>query len=391
MCGKEGQYQALVLCPTRELAIQITAEINELAQFTPIRAVTVFGGQAIHAQAKKLQGASHIIVATPGRVMDMVERGHLHFNNVKHVVLDEVDRMLDIGFRDDIRRILEMCPRERQTVVVSATISEEIDRLARKHMRDPEKIITSAGSLTVSMVEQHYLSVDGWDKERLLVHLLTHEEPALTLVFCKLKRTVDKLARRLAHAKIDVHAMHGDMPQGKRNSVMQRLRGGDLSVLIASDLASRGIDVEGITHVINYDLPEDPEVYVHRIGRTARAGRKGVAWSLVTPTQGKLLSQIEDLINIMVPKMEYPDFVASSRPEGYRDPNERAEGGLRIAGPMGTPPPPAPEGPKASRAEASVNIALPDKATADASKFPGGVVPTQMPPKRMFGRMKGRK
>lgn len=387
MCNREGQYQGLVLCPTRELAIQITEEINELAQFTPIRAVTVFGGQAIQAQARKLQEASHIVVATPGRVMDMLERGHLTFDNVRFVVLDEVDRMLDIGFRDDIKKILDRTPAARQTIVVSATISEEIERLARKYMKDPEKIVTSAGSLTVSMVEQHYLTVDGWDKERLLVHLLTHEEPALTVVFCKLKRTVDKLAKRLSAAKIDAHAIHGDMPQGKRNRVMQQLRSGDLSVLIASDLASRGIDVDDISHVINYDLPEDPEVYVHRIGRTARAGRRGVAWTFVTPTQGKLLSQVEDLINTMVPKLEYPDFVPSPRPEGYRDPDSKPEGGLRLADAPSAPPPPA----KVSRIEASMRPDVPSKDAADPSKFPGGIVPSALPPKRMFGRLKGRK
>ena len=387
MCSKDAQFQAIVLCPTRELAIQITAEINELGKFTPIRAVTVFGGQAIQAQARKLQGASQIIVATPGRLMDLHERGMLHFNNVRFVVLDEVDRMLDIGFRDDIRKILDKTPDSRQTIVVSATISDEIERLARKYMKDPEKIVTAAGSLTVSLVQQHYLTVDPWDKERLLVHLLTHEEPALTVVFCKLKRTVDKLAKRLQAAKIDVHAIHGDMPQGKRNKVMEHLRSGKLSVLVASDLASRGIDVDDISHVINYDLPEDPEVYVHRIGRTARAGRKGVAWSFVTPGQGKLLSQVEDLINAVVPKLEYPDFTPSPRPEGYRDPDSRPEGGLRLASAPSGPAPTPPE--KVNRLAASVRVEVPPAAQADPSKFPGGIVPTSLPPKRMFGKLKG--
>ncbi|QOJ00172.1 MAG: DEAD/DEAH box helicase [Phycisphaeraceae bacterium] len=395
MCNKDAQYQALVLAPTRELAVQITEEINELAKFTPIRAVTVFGGQGIAAQARNLQSAAHIIVATPGRLMDMHERGHIHFTNVRFVVLDEVDRMLDIGFRDDIRKILDKCPPPvehpggpgRQTIMVSATISDEIERLARRYMRDPEKVVTAAGSLTVSMVEQRYLTVEGWDKERLLVHLLTHEEPALTVVFCRLKRTVDKLAKRLKDAGIDVRAIHGDMPQGKRNKVMEHLRGGQLSVLIASDLAARGIDVEGISHVINYDLPEDPEVYVHRIGRTARAGRKGIAWSLVTPSQGELLSAIEDLINKEIPKMEYPDFKPSPKPESYRDPDQRHAGGFVLA----SAPAGQPAAPKVNRVQASVNPEVPSKAAADPTKFPGGIVPTQLPPKRLMGRIKGGK
>ncbi len=398
MCNKDAQFQAIILAPTRELAVQITNEINELAQFTPIRAVTVFGGQAIQSQARNLEKNAHIIVATPGRLMDMVERGYIHFNNVRFVVLDEVDRMLDIGFRDDIRKILDKCPPPvevpggpgRLTVMVSATISPDIERLARKYMRDPEKVITAAGSLTVSMVEQHYLTVEGWDKERLLIHLLKHEAPALTIVFCRLKRTVDKLATRIKAAGIDVRAIHGDMPQGKRNKVMEHLRSGELTVLIASDLASRGIDVDDISHVINFDLPEDPEIYVHRIGRTARAGRRGVAWSFVTPQQGRLLTDIEHLINREIPSLEYKDFTTGQKPDGFRDPDAKDSGGLQIVGgPTFTPP--APLEAKQSRLEASMNPTMPATGGADASKFPGGQVPTQLPPNRMFGRIKGRK
>lgn len=383
-CDKDAQFQALVLAPTRELAIQITDEINDLGQFTPIRATTVYGGQAVRSQAEKLKSKSQIIVGTPGRVMDMVERGHLHFKNIKFAVLDEVDRMLDIGFREDIRRILDMCPPTgtRQTIMVSATISGEIEKLARRYMTDPEKIVNSAGSLTVSLVEQHHLTVAPWDKKRLLAHLLTHEEPALTLVFCRLKRTVDELAKYLNHKGIDTHAMHGDMSQGKRNSTMQKLRKGDLAVLICSDVASRGIDVDDVSHVINYDLPDDPDLYVHRIGRTARAGRKGVAWSLVTPMQGELLTQIEMLINAEIPKMDYPDFQASPKPEGYRD--HEAPPTLPGVDPN------APAAQKVNRIEQAVAPQLPK--AVDPTKFPGGIVPTMLPPKRMQGKIpSGRK
>jgi ATP-dependent RNA helicase DeaD len=398
MCNRDQQFQALVLAPTRELAIQITDEINELGKFTPIRAVTVYGGQAIQAQARNLERNSQIIVATPGRLMDLKQRGMIHFDNVRFVVLDEVDRMFDIGFRDDIRRILEMCPPpgnpgepgKRQTIVVSATINGEIEKLARRHMANPEKIVTAAGSLTVSLVEQHHLTVAPWDKKRLLVHLLTHEEPGLTVVFCRLKRTVDELAKILNHKGITAYAIHGDMSQGKRNSTMRRLKEGELSVLIASDLASRGIDADGVSHVINYDLPEDPDLYVHRIGRTARAGRRGVAWSLVTPEQGELLTEIELLINAEIPKLHYPDFEASPRPDGWRDAPKggRPEGGLKIAGIHDQPDAPPPP-PKMNRVEMAVKLALPpvDTSTVDQNKFPGGIVPTKLPPKRLFGRM----
>jgi ATP-dependent RNA helicase DeaD len=277
-----------------------------------------------------------------------------------------------------------MCPpsEKRQTVMVSATISGDIEKLARRYMRDAEKIITTAGSLTVSLVEQHHLSVQPWDKKRLLHHLLKHEDPELTIVFCRLKRTVDDLAKYLNAKGIEAHAMHGDMSQGKRNQAMQKLRGGHLSVLIASDLASRGIDVEGITHVINYDLPEDPDLYVHRIGRTARAGRGGVAWSLVTPAQGDLLTQIELLVNAEIPKLHYPGFESSARPEGFRERDSQGREVVQM---------PAAEGPKYNRIQAAMNPELPasEPGKVDASKFPGGVVPTKMPPKRLFGKIPG--
>lgn len=379
-------FQALILAPTRELAIQITSEIDDLGKHTPIRAVTLFGGQAVRTQAGKLANkGNHIVVGTPGRVMDMMERRLLHLSNIKVAVLDEVDRMLDIGFRDDIRRILEKIPHKHQTVFVSATISPEIEKLARKFMHEPEKVVVSSGSLTVSMVEQHYLAVQPWDKRRLLVHLLKHESPALTVVFCRLKRVVDELAALLVKHGIDANPIHGDMSQGQRNKVMKKLRDGDLAVLIASDLASRGLDVEDISHVINYDLPEDPEVYVHRIGRTARAGRHGVAWSLVTPDQGELLTDTEIYINKEIPKMDYNDFVPSERPPGWRDAGERRDQGLQLA----NAPAPGEEAPPAAapvnRIAAAVNPEIP--AAADPSKFPGGLVPTKLPPRRMFGRI----
>jgi len=373
--------QALILAPTRELAIQIHSEFVKLGKHMPVRAVPIYGGQPIRTQALKLEKGCEIIVGTPGRLMDMIERRLIDPKAVRFAVLDEVDRMLDIGFREDIRRILKMTSSDRQTVMVSATIRSDIEDLARRYMRDPEKLVTTAGALTVDLVAQHYLSVEPWDKRRLLHHLLTHEEPALTLIFCRLKKTVDDLAYHLNKHGIEAHAMHGDMSQSKRNSTMRQLRAGDLAVLIASDLASRGIDVEGITHVINYDLPEDPDLYVHRIGRTARAGRDGVAWAFVTPRQGKLLSQIEDLINAQIPKMDYPDFEASPRPEGFR---EEAMGGRPVYEVQNVG-----EKPRNRYAE----IERPDlpkaKETAvDMAKFPGGIVPTKMPPNRMRGKMK---
>lgn len=384
MCKPGQAFQALILGPTRELAVQIHNDLANFGRFTGLSAVTVYGGKPIRQQAARLARNPEIIVGTPGRVLDMIERGHLRLDNIRFAVLDEVDRMFDIGFRDDIRKILKMCPTDRQTMFVSATISKEIEDLARRHMRDPEKIVTSSGSLTVSLVDQHYLSVQPWDKKRLLAHLLTHEEPALTVVFCRLKRSCDELVTYLARKNIEAHAIHGDLPQSKRNAVMEQLKRGKLEVLIASDLASRGIDVEGVTHVINYDLPEDPDIYVHRIGRTARAGNRGVAWSLVTPEQGELLTQIEHLINTEIPKLDYPDFEPGPVPDGYRQQREqdaqlkqmRTQKFNRYATPA---PPPA------SQAQAAPNAADQQRL---AEKFPGGIVPTQLPAKRMFGKVR---
>ncbi len=396
MMQRNMEFQALILAPTRELAIQIAAELQELGKFTPIQVAPIYGGQSIASQASKLKRLPEIIVGTPGRVMDMVERGLIHFRNIRFAVLDEVDRMLDIGFREDIRHILGKTPKEKQTVFVSATLSSEIEKLARSFMRDPEKIVATTGSLTVSLVKQHHLPVNPWDKRRLLRHLLTHEEPALTVVFCRLKRTCDELAESLGRHGIEAYAIHGDLPQGRRNAVMEKLRTGKLSVLIASDLASRGIDVEGITHVINYDLPDDVELYVHRIGRTARAGRGGTAWSFVTPDQGYLLTQIELLINAEIPKLEYPDFTPGPLPEHIQ--RERADRERRMNTPnrlstsapvlpaKGASAAPAPSAPTATPASAPAAPAAPPP--LDPSKFPGGIVPTKLPEKRMMGRVR---
>ena len=382
MCKPGEPFQALILGPTRELAVQIHNDLANFGRYTGLSAVTVYGGKPIRQQAARLAKNPEIIVGTPGRVIDMVERGHLRLHNVKFAVLDEVDRMFDIGFRDDIRKILKMCPTDRQTMFVSATISKEIEELARKHMREPEKIVTSSGSLTVSLVQQHYLSVMPWDKKRLLAHLLTHEEPALTVVFCRLKRSCDDLVQYLARKNIEAHAIHGDLPQSKRNAVMAQLKSGKLEVLIASDLASRGIDVDGITHVINYDLPEDPDIYVHRIGRTARAGKQGVAWSLVTPDQGELLTQIEHLINTEIPKLDYPDFQPGPVPDGYRQQREQDEQLRQIRSQKfnryATPAPPP----------AATSASQPADQEKLAAKFPGGIIPTQLPTKRMHGKVR---
>ena len=374
---------SIILAPTRELAIQIKQDIEELAVHTGLKVCAIYGGQSINIQAEQLRNGPEIIVGTPGRVLDMIERRYLDLSEVEFAVLDEVDRMLDIGFREDIRKILGKCPKDRQTIFVSATFTDEIEKLARKFMQDPEKLEVSAGALTVDLVKQAYVTVEPWDKKRMLAHLLTHEEPALTIVFCRMKRTVDSVVRYLDRKGVSAHAIHGDLSQAKRNQVMTKFRSGDLAVLVASDLASRGIDVEGITHVVNYDLPDDPDLYVHRIGRTARAGNDGHAWSLVTPAQGSLLTEIEILVNSQIPARDYPEFEIRERPSDWKDEPTGGRPSYEVKG--------VPTKAKANRFEAAqvpVVEKISDKEMA--AKFPGGIVPTKLPSKMMGGKAKRR-
>ena len=371
------QFGALVLVPTRELAIQVCREVEELGGHTGIKAIPVYGGKPMRAQAQALESHPEIIVGTPGRVMDMHQRGLLPYNQFKVVILDEVDRMLDIGFREDIRKILGAMKQRPQTIFVSATISPEIEKLARSYMKSPEKIVTTEKSLTVSAVDQSWLTVEPWDKRKLLHHLLKHEEPALTIVFCRMKKTVDQVAEYLTKHGIDAHAMHGDMYQTKRDKVMDQLRGGSLGVLVASDLASRGLDVDDISHVINYDVPEDPEIYIHRCARTARAGRHGVAWTFIQPDPGELLSGIEMLANIEIPQKQYPDFTPGPIPvdvSSYREAEKRRR-----------------EESASAKSRMATAVAPTAAKAADPNAFPGGIVPSAMPMKRLGGVVRTRR
>ncbi len=340
--------QALVMTPTRELAVQVDAEINRIAKHTPIRCIAVYGGQKIQSDIRALNSKPEIVVGTPGRVIDLLDRRMLSLRDIRFMVLDEVDRMLDIGFRDDIRNILsrlkgmtnrqepeirrndmiaEGAPAEgddaggpkpekvvhHQTIFVSATFTEEIERLARRYMREPVEKLVAPGAddkPTVDNVEQGYYSVQPWDKYQLLRRVIEQEQPELAIVFCRTKHGAEKLAHSLKHDGIDCREIHGNLRQSKRDSVMKNFKNGKFDVLVATDLASRGIDVAGVSHIINYDLPEDPEVYVHRIGRTARMGAGGKAFSFVTNEQGDELTRIENMINMIIPHLKMEGFVA---------------------------------------------------------------------------------
>ena len=326
--------QAIVLVPTRELAVQVDAEFKRLGQFTPIRSVPVYGGQKIAAQMKFLKHHPEIIIGTPGRVIDLLDRRIIDFTNIRFAILDEVDRMLDIGFRDDIRNILSRIKgvssqqqsngdagaRGHQTIFVSATISPEIEKLSRQYMREPvEKLIAPGAddSPTVAEVAQFYLPVEPWDKYRLLRTLLEKENPDLAIVFCRTKRGAEKVAKRLHADGIECREIHGNLAQNKRDRVMKGFRNSKFDVLVATDLASRGIDVADISHIINYDVPDDPEAYVHRVGRTARMGASGRAFMFVSKDQGDELTKIESLINMVIPVGKIEGFEPSPTPADW--------------------------------------------------------------------------
>ena len=331
--------RCLVLAPTRELAAQVADEIARLARFTEHRLVVCYGGTRLDRQAQKLRQNPAIVVGTPGRVMDLMGRKLLRLNRLRFAVLDEVDRMLDIGFRDDIRRILGTVRSRHQTIFVSAVINDEINRLARQYMADPVEVFCAPDKLTVDEVEQFYLTAEPWDKNRLLVHLLRHEEPEHALVFTRTKRQATRVAQRLKKAGVDAREIHGDLFQHKRSRIMDSFRKGDLHVLVATDLASRGLDIDDISHVINYDIPEDPEVYVHRIGRTARMGQPGKAFTFVTREQGEELTRIEVLINCEVLHRKLAGFEPSAGPSAQAPreakapaPARRMQGRRRLPG-----------------------------------------------------------
>jgi ATP-dependent RNA helicase DeaD len=307
------RLQAICLAPTRELAVQVTAELQRLAAFTTLHIVAVYGGQKVATQAHQLGRKPHFVVGTPGRVMDFMSRRMLDISELRFAVLDEVDRMLDIGFREDIKRILGSIRTEHQTILVSATLDAEIRRLAKTYMRDAIDVNVSQDKLTVDEVDQSFISVDVHDKYRLLRWVIETENPPITIVFCNTKAAARKLAKKLHEAGIDAMEIHGDLIQRKRDRVMDRFRKHQIRVLVATDLAARGIDVSKISHIINYDIPQDPQIYVHRIGRTARMGERGAAITFVAREQGKELTAIEMHINREIPERQVQGFTPRVR------------------------------------------------------------------------------
>lgn len=304
---RNKKIQCLVLTPTRELAVQVAEDFDELAKHSHVRAVPIYGGQSINVQVDKLRRGVEAVVGTPGRLMDLMRRNELNFDGVRFLVLDEADRMLDMGFIDDIEWILQRVPKNRQTMLFSATLPETIRELAKRYMKNPELVMISTETLTVDNAEQSYMSVGRKNKLWALCRIIDTEKPQLMMVFCSTKRMVDQLAHKLRAYGYAADGLHGDMSQSSRDKVMGKFKDGKLRILIATDVAARGLDIEGVSHVVNYDIPENPEDYVHRIGRTARAGRTGKAITFVSKEEQYLVKAIERFGRTTVEEADVPE------------------------------------------------------------------------------------
>ena len=293
-----SSVQALVLVPTRELAVQVRNEFEKLAYYMDFKTAAIYGGHSIKKQIEELKRGVQVVVGTPGRVLDHIRRKTLDLRETWCVTLDEADRMLDIGFRPDIERILSSVSRkDRQTLLLSATVPPAIERLAKRYMTEPTVLDFSKDAVSGDSIEQFYFSVDKVKKFELLQRLIDRENPEQAIIFCRTKRGTDKLAKRLKESFPNVGCIHGDMNQSVRDRVMKKFREERLKILVATDVVGRGIDVTTISHIINFDTPEDCDDYVHRIGRTGRMGKEGVAYTFVSEDDGELLTRIEIRIN----------------------------------------------------------------------------------------------
>jgi len=298
--------QGVVLTPTRELAVQVAEELNRIGQYKGIRSLPIYGGQDMSRQIRALKNKPHIIVGTPGRIMDHMRRRTIRLNQVSMVVLDEADEMLNMGFKEDIETILKDIPEDRQTLLFSATMPAPIQVLARRFMKSPEVIRIETRQVTVPTLDQSYIEVEERQKFEVLCRLLDAQSPERTIIFGRTKRRVDELFEGLNKRGYSAEAIHGDMPQSRRDQVMRLFKEGAVEALVATDVAARGLDITGVTHIYNFDIPQDPEGYVHRVGRTGRAGKTGEAITLVTPREIRHLRVIENMTRGKIARKSVP-------------------------------------------------------------------------------------
>jgi ATP-dependent RNA helicase DeaD len=300
---RPGYPKALILAPTRELASQIRDEMRKLAEFTKTRIVDVVGGRSIDRQSRTLRKGAHVVVGTPGRILDMYDRGALILDFVETAVLDESDEMLNMGFQEDVEDILRLLPEERQTFLFSATMEERVMRIAFNHMVDPKIVRIKESAARMSNILEHFHLVHPAERMKTLMEVLDRESEGQSLIFCRTKREVDGVAQALLRSGYNVEAIHGDFRQARRDKVMKKFKEAKVDVLVATDVAARGIHVDNITTVVNYRLPEDPTTYVHRIGRTGRIGKSGVAITLYTIDQKYLLPDFKNRAKAHIEQM----------------------------------------------------------------------------------------
>src|SRR5438034_3034763 len=312
--GPRGVLRALVLVPTRELAEQVTQSIRAYGRHTHLKGAAVYGGVGMEPQTRALKHGADIVVATPGRLLDHMERGHVDFSKLEVLVLDEADRMLDMGFAPDVRRILNTLPGERQTMLFSATISPEVDALARRALNGHASVEIGRRAQPADGIEHIIVAVDKLQKRGALGSILKAKPAGQTLVFTRTKYGADKLVTFLRREGIAANALHGDKAQSQRQRTLDQFRSGEAEILVPTDIAARGIDVDGIRMVVNFDVPTDPEVYVHRVGRTARAGAQGLALTLISPDEWLLMADVERLIGKGFPREVIPGFEPSVPP-----------------------------------------------------------------------------
>ena len=296
--ARPRQPKSLILAPTRELALQIHTELKKFAKNTSLRIAVIFGGVGQNPQVRQLQNGVDVLVATPGRLLDLAGQGHVDLSVISVLVLDEADRLLDMGFIRDVKRIVQQTPKSRQSLLFSATMSKGVSQLARNILRDPIRVDVSPKQPTVKKIDQRVIMVETQDKLEVLQTLLHDEALSRAIVFTRTKHGANKVAKKLCAAGISADAIHGNKSQSARQRALADFKKGRTWVLVATDIAARGLDIEGVSHVVNFELPHEPEGYVHRIGRTGRAGARGVAWSLVDPSEVSRLRAIEKLIRL---------------------------------------------------------------------------------------------
>jgi ATP-dependent RNA helicase DeaD len=334
--SKKGKVRALILAPTRELAVQISVELGKIGAHSQLKIAAIYGGQDIERQMSQLRFGTDIVVGTPGRLLDHMERGTLDLSQVEVAVLDEADRMLDMGFVEDIEKILQKTPGNRQTLMFSATMPPAILELSRKYMHSPQEVRVSEDSLSVKAIKQYYIETSKFDRLNLLLALLVEKKPKLALIFARTKRGAERLNEILMDRGFRSMALHGDMSQNKRDRSMEAFRKSHINILVATDLASRGLDVTDVTHVINFDTTDDPMTYVHRIGRTGRMGKEGEAISFVFFDQIGLISIIEKVTDSKMEqlKLEVKPELLPRRVNFSQHPQEggRREGGFARQG-----------------------------------------------------------